>query len=243
MKKINILSLPILVLAVFFTGCSTVVTVSDVSPGSDSVVTHEETLVEADHKVEKIAIKSETKDISPVLQNVNEDEIDDYSLKKGIIFAKTDFQGVLKKNYVKFLFQDQEDLSNKFQLLIGDKTPENVFPWDIKTVEPGYFFVELPVGDYKITTISIPVGSTIATENIDILVKVKERVITYTGTLKIVGIKDKIKLGGVPVIQPGFEYVSEIIDQREEALKIFNQRYPKFSGEIAIDLMKIGNTK
>jgi len=224
MKNLNISAFIVLILALVLNGCSTVSAVKEVSSELEPIVT-----IAVEPTVDSVEITQETKDVSPVLQNVNEDELDQYSLKKGIIFAKTDFQGVLKKSYVKFLFQEQGNLSNNFQLLIGEKTPENVFPWDIKTVEPGYFFVELPVGEYKISTISIPVGSTIATENIDIL--------------KIVGTKDKIKIGGVPVIQPGFEYVPEIIDQREEAFQMFNQRYPKFSGEIGIDLMKIDNLK
>lgn len=238
MKNLNISAFIVLILILVLNGCSTVSTVKEVSSELEPIVT-----IAVEPTVDSVEITQETKDVSPVLQNVNEDELDQYSLKKGIIFAKTDFQGVLKKSYVKFLFQEQGNLSNNFQLLIGEKTPENVFPWDIKTVEPGYFFVELPVGEYKISTISIPVGSTIATENIDISLNVKNNAITYVGTLKIVGTKDKIKIGGVPVIQPGFEYVPEIIDQREEAFQMFNQRYPKFSGEIGIDLMKIDNLK
>ncbi|HBG61498.1 MAG: hypothetical protein A2Y03_06060 [Omnitrophica WOR_2 bacterium GWF2_38_59] len=238
MKNLNISAFIVLILALVLNGCSTVSAVKEVSSELEPIVT-----IAVEPTVDSVEITQETKDVSPVLQNVNEDELDQYSLKKGIIFAKTDFQGVLKKSYVKFLFQEQGNLSNNFQLLIGEKTPENVFPWDIKTVEPGYFFVELPVGEYKISTISIPVGSTIATENIDISLNVKNNAITYVGTLKIVGTKDKIKIGGVPVIQPGFEYVPEIIDQREEAFQMFNQRYPKFSGEIGIDLMKIDNLK
>ena len=238
MKNLNISAFIVLILALVLNGCSTVSAVKEVSSELEPIVT-----IAVEPTVDSVEITQETKDVSPVLQNVNEDELDQYSLKKGIIFAKTDFQGVLKKSYVKFLFQEQGNLSNNFQLLICEKTPENVFPWDIKTVEPGYFFVELPVGEYKISTISIPVGSTIATENIDISLNVKNNAITYVGTLKIVGTKDKIKIGGVPVIQPGFEYVPEIIDQREEAFQMFNQRYPKFSGEIGIDLMKIDNLK
>ncbi|MBU4333152.1 MAG: hypothetical protein KKD07_01780 [Candidatus Omnitrophica bacterium] len=243
MKNFSISDFIFLSVALIFTSCSTISTVPEVPSTPKPTVKQEETIIEVQQKVDSIEIKQQAKDPSPVLQNVNEEEIDEYSVEKGVIFAKTDFQGVLKKSYVKFLFQEQDNLSNQFQLLIGDKSPENVFPWDIKTVEPGYFFVELPVGEYKITSLSIPVGSTIATENIDISLNVKNSTITYVGTLKIVGTKDKIKLGGVPVIQPGFEYVPEIIDERDEAFQIFNQRYPKFSGKIGIDLMKIGNLK
>lgn len=244
MKRFYIFLLPSMVLSLALTGCATVGTIgtaADVTGKIEPMVTDQDKLVEVKPEVEQADEKPEVKDASPVLENVNEDQIDKYSMKKGVIFAKTDFQGVLKKSYVKFLFQEQEDLSHKFQLLIGNKMQDNVFPWDIKTVEPGYFFVELPVGNYKITSISIPVGSTIATEKIDIAVTVKEKAITYIGTLKLVGTKDKIKLGGVPVIQPGFEYLPEILDQRDEAFQIFYQRYPKFAGEIGIDLMKIGN--
>ena len=114
MKNLNISAFIVLILALVLNGCSTVSAVKEVSSELEPIVT-----IAVEPTVDSVEITQETKDVSPVLQNVNEDELDQYSLKKGIIFAKTDFQGVLKKSYVKFLFQEQGNLSNNFQLLIS----------------------------------------------------------------------------------------------------------------------------
>ena len=138
------------------------------------------------------------------LENIKVEELEDYTQQKGVIISKTDFQGLLETRYVKFLFEDQNDPKHKFQLHIGDKSGQQSFPWDVKTVNPGYFFVELPAGHYKISSVTIPVGSTTATEAMDVNVEVIPNTVCYVGTLKMVGTKEKIKLGGVPVIKPGF---------------------------------------
>jgi len=70
-------------------------------------------------------------------------------------------------------------------------------------------------------------------------VQVTEGVITYAGTLQINGTKEKIRLGGVPVIKPGFEYNVNIVDEREEGMSIFRGRYPEFTGEVIFRLMKV----
>lgn len=80
----------------------------------------------------------------PELQNIKGEELEEYVQKKGVIFAKTDFQGLLKTRYVKFLFEDQDDPEHKFQLHIGENSGQQTFPWNVKSVKPGYFFVELP---------------------------------------------------------------------------------------------------
>jgi len=175
----------------------------------------------------------------PELQNIKNEQLEGYVQKKGVIFAKTDFQGLLETRYVKFLFEDQDDPEHKFQLHIGESSGQQAFPWEVKSVKPGYFFVELPAGHYKITSITIPVGSTTATEEMNVSLEVVPDTICYVGTLKMVGTKEKIKLGGVPVIKPGFEFTVEVLDQREEGSQAFNQNYPNFPHGVSIKLMQV----
>ena len=106
-------------------------------------------------------------------------------------------------------------------------------------VKPGYFFVELPAGQYKISSIAIPVGSTIAQEESHIYFEVIADTITYVGTLKLVGTKEKIRLGGVPVIKPGFEYTAQVVDEQKEGLAVFQERYPGVPSQIQVKLMEI----
>ena len=181
----------------------------------------------------------EPPDTSPELENIKSEKLEKYVEKKGIIFAKTDFQGLLETRYVKFLFEDLEDPTHKFQLHIGENSDQQTFPWDVKTVKPGYFFVELPAGRYKISSVSIPVGSTVATEAINVTLEVIPNTICYVGTLKMIGTKEKIKLGGLPVIKPGFEYTVEVLDQREEGANAFRQNYPNFPNDVSINLMQV----
>jgi len=173
------------------------------------------------------------------LQNIDEEQLDAYEVKTGVIFAKTDFKGVLEKTYVKLSFENLENIDNKFNLYIGDKSNQQAFLWDAEPVKPGYFFIELPVGKYKISSISIPVGSTLATEKMDITLEVLEEKVIYVGTLFVNGIKEKIKLGGLPVLKPGFEYQVGVINEKDEAMEIFQQRYPKFRKEITVGLMEV----
>ncbi len=181
----------------------------------------------------------ELPDTSPELENIKSEKLEEYVQKKGIIFAKTDFQGLLKTRYVKFLFQDLEDPTHKFQLNIGKNSDQKIFQGDVKAVKPGYFFVELPAGRYKISSVSIPVGSTVATEAMDVTLEVIPNTICYVGTLKMVGTKEKIKLGGLPVIKPGFEYTVEVLDERAEGADAFRQNYPDFPHDVSIKLMQV----
>ena len=178
-------------------------------------------------------------DTSPQLQNIAGEDLEQYAQKKGVIFAKTDFSGVLATSYVRLLMENLDDVSEKFQIYIGDKEQPKTLSWDVKTVKPGYFFIELPIGSYKISSVSIPVGSTLATEPLDIRFEVLPDTIAYIGTLKMVGTKEKIRLGGVPVIKPGFEFTTQIVDEVEEGKNIFHQDYPNVKGPIKINLMKI----
>lgn len=179
------------------------------------------------------------RDVSPELENIKGEELEGYVQKKGVIFAKTDFRGLLETRYVKFLFENQDDPAHRFQLHIGENSDQQAFPWDVKTVKPGYFFVELPAGRYKISSVSIPVGLTMATEEMNVILEVVPNTICYVGTLKMVGTKEKIKLGGLPVIRPGFEYTIEVLDEREEGKVAFRQNYPNFPHDVSIKLMRV----
>lgn len=173
------------------------------------------------------------------LQNIKGEELEEYVQKKGVIFAKTNFQGLLETRYVKFLFEDLNDPEHKFQLHIGESSGQQTFPWAVKSVKPGYFFVELPAGEYMISSVTIPVGSTTATEEMDVKLEVLPDFICYAGTLKMVGTKEKIKLGGVPVIKPGFEFTIEVLDEREEGAEAFSRNYPNFPHGVSIKLMTV----
>lgn len=178
-------------------------------------------------------------DVPSELQNIKGEDLEEYVQKNGVIFAKTDFQGLLETRYVKFLFEDQDDPEHKFQLHIGENSGQQTFPWDVKSVKPGYFFVELPAGRYKIISVTIPVGSTTATEAMNVTLEVLPDAVCYVGTLKMVGTKEKIKLGGLPVIKPGFEYTIEVIDEREEGSVAFSKNYPDFPHGVSIQLMQV----
>ena len=137
------------------------------------------------------------------------------------------------------LLEDVQDKSHQFQLHITDESSQGTFPWEMKMVKPGYFFIELPAGLYKISSISIPVGSVTSTEESHIHFEVIPDSISYLGTLKLVGLKEKIKLGGVPVIQPGFEYSVQIIDEHEEGIAVFQKNYPSIFHDIQVKLMDV----
>jgi len=165
---------------------------------------------------------------------------EDNAKKKALIFAKADFSGVLdKKSFVRLLLENTIDKSNRLQLQISDKAKQG--DNKPKLNGPRYFFAELYPGKYKISSISMPAGSSIATEKINIDFEVIPGVVNYLGTLKIVGTKEKIKLGGVPIIKPGFDYEATVFNEDKEAQKIFLLKYPGYSGEIDVNLMIINN--
>ena len=228
MKKI----LMVCILALIFSGC---VSLQKADLPEDSLEA-EEIVTDQEETAEKV---SPILDLSPELQNIKGEELEGYVQKKGVVFSKTDFQGLLETRYVKFLFEDIGDPTHKFQLHIGENSDQQTFPWDVKTVKPGYFFVELPVGRYKISSVSIPVGSTMATEKMNVTLEVVPNTICYAGTLKMVGTKEKIKLGGLPVIKPGFEYTVEVLDEREEGSESFRRNYPNFLHDISVKLMQV----
>lgn len=187
------------------------------------------------HSVNKITSSNER----PSLENIPEEQLGDYQEIKGVVFAKTNFEGILKARYVKLIFQDLEKNENIFQLYIGDKAKSGI-AGDTKTVEPGYFFIELPAGKYKLASLSIPVGTTEATEDVNVVFNVNADRISYIGTLNVVGTKERIKLGGMPVIKPGFDYNLFVSNDESEAIREFHVRYPSVSSEILVDLMSQG---
>ncbi|MBI5150535.1 MAG: hypothetical protein HZA28_07185, partial [Candidatus Omnitrophica bacterium] len=129
--------------------------------------------------------------------------------------------------------------TRSFNLDIEGKTDEDSLIWGGKTVNPGYFFIELPAGSYRISSIAIPVGSTLAEEDINVHFEVIPGAIVYLGTLKVQGTKERIRLGGVPVIKPGFDYDVQVLDERAEGIFAFHQRYPGIPAVIEKRLMRI----
>ncbi|VAX35123.1 hypothetical protein MNBD_UNCLBAC01-2116 [hydrothermal vent metagenome] len=227
-----------LILIFFLSGCATV---QETSP--EKILTQMPELVPI-KIVQGVDVQEEIQpEVAVELSNIEDEPVEVIQQKKGVIFAKTDFQGVLKTSYVKLLFEDQNDPENKLQLYIGDKSKQIAFPWEVKTVEPGYFFIELPEGKYKITQVVIPVGSTTAEETLDINLEVIADTISYIGTLQMIGTKEKIKLGGVPLIKPGFEYTVAILDEHVEGQAIFIERYPDVTQPVNVKLMWIGANK
>jgi len=160
------------------------------------------------------------------------------SLELSRVFGKTIFKGVLKTSYVKLSFVDLRDENKKYHLYIGDKFGSKLLPWETKTVEPGYFFLDLPVSRYRIYSISIPVGSSIATEDMDIIFSNEGGKVTYIGTLEVNGVGEKIKFGGIPLLIPGFDYVMDVLDEHQEALREFQVRFPLNQQKVSINLMK-----
>ena len=160
------------------------------------------------------------------------------AISTGLVFAKTQFEGVVKTAYIELSIVDDTDPNKKYQLFIGDKARQVAFPWISQTVNPGYFFIELPEGGYHIYAISIPVGRTTADEAMDMTFHVQKNKIIYMGTLHVTGTKETIKLGGVPVIKPGFEYVADVIDERDEAFPELRERFPRLKGEVVVELMR-----
>lgn len=217
----------ILMMMVTLYGCAT---------GSQQI--KNETVAPAVQSADKVeTVNIERPDKSKDLANIRQEDIEASAEKKGVIFAKTDFQGVLQKSYVKLIFETIEEPVEKYQLFVGDVDASSKFPWEVNAVQPGYFYIELPEGSYRLSSLSIPVGSTQATEETNLMFDVTASQVTYLGTLKVIGTKEKIKLGGVPVIKPGFEYTIEIHDEKDEAVEMFHKQYPQVTTEIRTNLM------
>ncbi|MCD4781681.1 MAG: hypothetical protein K8S27_14210 [Candidatus Omnitrophica bacterium] len=231
-----------LTLILFFMGCAPLLTsqTPDVSSTTPAIDPSQSPDVTEQIFTPDMEDKPAAGSIVPVeTQDSATEQQDPEEIEKGTFFAKTEFYGVLKANYVQFLINDLGNPNSKFNLHIGEKPLSVTFPWETKVVQPGYFFIELPPGHYKITNLSIPVGTTMATEDINIYFNVEAQKTTYGGTLKVVGTKERIKLGGVPVIKPGFEYVAEVLNQQDEGLQTYLSQFPEREDSIKVDLMRV----
>ncbi len=175
----------------------------------------------------------------PALKNIQDETTIQEPLTEGIVFGKTDFQGVLQTSYVVLAVNDLKNEEKNYQIIIGEKGNPSLFSSKMPIVQPGYFFIQLPAGKYQFPSISIPVGTTMAMEAMDVRFEVKSGKVIYLGTLKVVGTKERIKLGGVPVFQPGFEYAAQVLDETREAERIFQKRYPNIRMDIDVELMKV----
>lgn len=132
---------------------------------------------------------------------------------KGLVLGKTDFRGLLKTTYVRLTIvpRGQPDLASFFY--VGSRANQSLLPWGKgEVIEPGYFTLVLAPGSYIITAIAIPVGSAIAEEPLSLGFDVVAGVVAYVGTLEINGTKERVKFGGVPLVQPGFEYELNVSD-------------------------------
>lgn len=157
--------------------------------------------------------------------------------KTSLVFLKTDFQGVLKTNYIKLTIISKSDPNKRVNINLGEKVEAILSNQEESHQYPGYVYFELPKGDYQISTISVLAGTTSVTEalNLDFSVILEKN--NYLGTLVINGTKEKIKLGGVPFIKPSFDYQLHILDERAEAEQNFKQKYPQNKLPIHVGLL------
>ena len=158
----------------------------------------------------------------------------------GLVFGKTIFAGLLKTSYVRLTIVLRDHPAQKYFFIIGDKANQSVVPWaEGKVIEPGYFYWELPPGAYEITAIAIPVGSTIAEEPVALDFEIARDRVNYLGTLDVNGTKERAKFGGVPVVQPGFEYELALGDDFEVAKKDFEMFLPAHTVSVAKGLLRV----
>ncbi len=159
---------------------------------------------------------------------------------KGLVFGKTDFCGLLKVAYARLTIVDQADPSRVYYFYVGSKSNQNLLPWGKgEVMEPGYFFLQLPPGKYAVTAIAIPVGSTIAEEPLALEMPVSVERTYYLGTLKIDGIKERAKFGGVPLVRPGFEYTMAVEDEFEAATRDFASLLPRHDMPVVKKLFQV----
>jgi hypothetical protein len=215
----------LLMTVLFLTSCSTTKFPKNVSQDAQS----------SPKTLSKSALTSSTQTLS----NVEPGTMQEYVEPKGVVFAKAVFQGILATNYAKLILQQLNNPSERFQVFVGSKVDQSSIVPRGQNIRSEYFFIELPQGDYKITSISIPVGTAMATEDSNIVFSVAADQILYLGTLKVTGTRERIKLGGIPVIQPGFEYEVEVLDQFKEGLAVFRQMYPNVASPVAVKLMRV----
>lgn len=203
----------------FFVGCASVsppVPPNPVSVSSEVPVNQPPDVTEAGTSPPVVSSRpEETPPKEPSSQPSPEHE----ETAVGQILAKTIFSGLLETSYVRLTLIEESRPEQTFQLIIGDKSQITALPWErTQTVKPGYFLITLPEGRYRIQSVTIPVATTQATERMDVRFSVSAGQVTYCGTLEVSGDKERIRLGGIPVVKPGFEYTVRVKDEEEEAL-------------------------
>lgn len=221
--------IPGIVVLLFLAGCATVD-----QKISEPIVVPE---MQVELPVEQVIIpvqpsEKETVEIKEEVEKAPE-------ILKGIIFGKTNFEGVLKDRAIRIVVENINNKALRFEFQIQEPSKKQILPWNVRHLDPGYFFVELPEGQYKISKVSILVGTTLATENINVSLNVVANKVVYLGTLNIDGTKERIKLGGLPVIQPGFEYAAKVVNEHENAMSILNQNFPELKDGVVPQLMAI----
>ncbi len=184
-------------------------------------------------------VVSPEQEISGGLENLGDQDMREYVHHRGVVFAKTDFRGVLQATYVRLRIEGDGKYTKSFYMDIEGKPEENSMFGNGKMVKPGYFFIELPAGSYRISTIAIPVSSTLAEEDINVSFEVLPSAVVYLGTLQVTGTGEKVKLGGVPVIKPGFNYEATVLDERGEGVYAFHKRYPNIPVDVETRLMRV----
>lgn len=148
-------------------------------------------------------------------------------VQRGVVFGKIDFQGELKTAYLKVMIEAKANPSEKYPLLIGDLEDPYAWPWNLKRFKPEYFFLTLPEGEYRISSVSILIGSTLVTEGLNVTFAVSPESVGYLGTLSLEGVKERSSLGTFPIIQPGFTCRVVVKNEYQEALMEFRKKHPK----------------
>jgi hypothetical protein len=143
-------------------------------------------------------------------------------IRQGRVFGKTEFTGLLKTAYVRLTIIDKSVPEHYIYFYVGSKKNLNILPWGSGAViEPGYFVLNLKPGAYRIIQLAIPVGTTLAEEDIALDFEVQAGRVFYVGTLSVEGTRERVKFGGVPVLKPGFKYNLAVKDEfrtaRQEA--------------------------
>ncbi|MFT5170227.1 MAG: PBP1b-binding outer membrane lipoprotein LpoB, partial [Candidatus Omnitrophota bacterium] len=89
-----------------------------------------------------------------IISESDESHIEEQAIEiepTGIVYAKTNFSGVLEKAYVQLTIYAYNNPTEPIKLVIGDKEQQKALVWDVEPVKPGYFFLNLRQGDYHIT--------------------------------------------------------------------------------------------
>jgi hypothetical protein len=163
-------------------------------------------------------------------------------VRYGLVFGKTDFKGILKASFVRLTLVKKDDPGKEYFFYVGARGNQSVVPWGKgRSIEPGYFYLQLTPGDYEVTEISIPVGSALAGERVSLSFPVTANKISYLGTLDVTGTKERVHFGGVPIVRPGFEYDLRINDEFEPAKKELETRIPRHRSPVVKELFKVNS--